>query len=343
MALVAIGVLTLRPAPEAVALVERTPWWCVVCGGAGAADVFQNILLFVPLGIGLGRLGWPVGRAAAAIVATTLAIELSQAYLIAGRDATLGDVLMNALGGLLGWWAAPSLGRILRPPPRIARWATAALVAAFLAQLAASAHLLVPDLSLPTPWRVVTAPVAEHRERFAGSVLAASLDGRDLLRGAPPTTPPRGASHTLELVLVWVRPASPRTAPILRVEQGDDALLAAVDAREGQFGIELRSVASAAKWRGLTVAIPEPPSLADGDTVRVGMRWEPGRVTGWSEGPQGRREVGAAVGALHGWVLLNPFTPRHDLGAAWRWWTVAWLAGWAALVGWGAKSVRGEG
>ena len=92
LALCLIGYFTLRPVPEQAAAVAETSPWCIVrCGDLGLLDIILNVLLFLPLGIGLGLLGRT--RAAVAIgFLYSVAIELTQLFLIAGRDASLRDV-----------------------------------------------------------------------------------------------------------------------------------------------------------------------------------------------------------------------------------------------------------
>src|SRR5688572_6319026 len=100
--LIVIAVATLMPAETDVTL----PASCVFCGQFGGVDFVLNIVLFVPLGVGLR---WLLGSwLASGLVgaATTLVIETLQWRLIPGRDASLGDLLANTLGALLGAWLA---------------------------------------------------------------------------------------------------------------------------------------------------------------------------------------------------------------------------------------------
>ncbi len=79
----------------------------------GRAEALANVLLFVPLGVAGG---WLVRRRRApwvllALAALAVLVEAVQ-YPVAGRDASLRDVLLNTLGGALGvaagvvgrWW-----------------------------------------------------------------------------------------------------------------------------------------------------------------------------------------------------------------------------------------------
>ncbi|MCA9769489.1 MAG: VanZ family protein, partial [Gemmatimonadetes bacterium] len=137
--------LTLWPNPGAAQAIAETPWWCIVCGAHGGADVFQNLLLLLPLGFCLGRGGWPRGRSLLVVFLLPIGIEALQGLAIPGRDAALGDVLANAVGGVLGL----AIGARLRHRPiATARLAPAAL-GLFALQLAASSWLLEPELAGP--------------------------------------------------------------------------------------------------------------------------------------------------------------------------------------------------
>src|SRR5690606_21235923 len=124
--------------PGAALAADRTPWHCISCGAGGTADLLQNSLLLLPLGMGLALLGWRLGSSALLLLLLPIGIELAQGAMAAGRDAALGDVLANATGGLLGWFAGRERWRLLWPDPRRA----APLVwGVFVAQLLATATL----------------------------------------------------------------------------------------------------------------------------------------------------------------------------------------------------------
>src|ERR1051325_2403630 len=97
---IAIAALTLMPA----APFDAMPFdhWCLLCGSEGTADFVANILLFVPLGLGLGFAGVSWRRATVIAAAASTSIELAQYFIITGRFATLGDVVSNTIGGSLG-------------------------------------------------------------------------------------------------------------------------------------------------------------------------------------------------------------------------------------------------
>jgi hypothetical protein len=112
--LVVIGVVTLWPGDDSDA---GDPWWCLVCEPEyDIPNLALNVALFAPLGVGLALCGFGRGAAIAIALSATLVVEALQYQVIAGRDASLGDVLANALGAALGfWWAAHRSRRGSRP------------------------------------------------------------------------------------------------------------------------------------------------------------------------------------------------------------------------------------
>jgi len=113
--------LTLWPLPEQAYQSSRLPVTCLVCGDQGLQDVFQNILMLLPMGLALGLAGVPPRRAALLGLALSLFVEVMQLGVITGRDASLSDLLTNTLGTWLGARLAPYLGVLFRPGPRAAR------------------------------------------------------------------------------------------------------------------------------------------------------------------------------------------------------------------------------
>ena len=150
LALGAILWLTLKPLPAQAEAAQLTPWTCVFCGTQGTADVLLNIALFVPLGAALAWLG--IGRVGVLLTgfALSLAIELSQATLVAGRDPALGDLLANSVGALVGASLALQAPRLWRPSVSLAR------------RLAFGAGLAWLALNLATAWLVLPTAPPEH-------------------------------------------------------------------------------------------------------------------------------------------------------------------------------------
>lgn len=89
-------------------------------------NVIGNVVVFIPLGIGLaglwhrGRI-WPTfGRAVLGGFLLSLAIELMQ-LAIPGRATDVDDLIFNTLGTMLGVLAFLSLNHIIRNRSRVVR------------------------------------------------------------------------------------------------------------------------------------------------------------------------------------------------------------------------------
>jgi len=82
-------------------------------GSVADLEFIANILLFVPAGVLLAVLLGPGRRrlAVALAVAVSVAIELVQGILLPARVASLGDIIANAAGALLGVWVAARAAR----------------------------------------------------------------------------------------------------------------------------------------------------------------------------------------------------------------------------------------
>jgi len=312
---------TLTPAPHAIGLVDLTPWWCIACGEAGTADLLQNLLLFLPIGLGLRAIRWPLPRTAAVALLLTLGIELTQAALLPGRDAALGDLLANTIGAITGWLLLPSLKSLARPTittgPRIA----SATLALFGVQLASSALLLRPTPGT-TPWLVETAPPRPDGTRFQGQVLEAELT----------STP---SATTLSVTAIWAKPTTAGMTTIARLTRSETEGVAGTSVGDGIVSAGLRTLANAARLRS-PIVTTTLPTLNAGDTLKVQLTHAPGTLTLSTNGITAQ----APLGAQHGWLLINPFSQSVDLHDTWQRWTLAWLAGWGVLLGWGAGAAR---
>ncbi|HKV70942.1 MAG TPA: VanZ family protein, partial [Gemmatimonadales bacterium] len=98
----AILYATLQPAD----VVERVPpWWCIACGDRGRADFILNVILFLPFGCAIGLAGarWRTALWSGLFLSTC--IELTQTF-VPGRDTSLGDVISNSAGAVLGFFIA---------------------------------------------------------------------------------------------------------------------------------------------------------------------------------------------------------------------------------------------
>ena len=204
---------TLWPVAPGVTPMAR---WCIVCGERGMADVIANMLLFVPLGLALGGLGWPWYRALLAAVLLSLGIEALQMTVIAGRDASPGDVLFDSLGaglGLLVVWLRSAR------PLSWRRLVTAAAVGLPLAVTAATVMLF--QRSLPqTGWWGQWAADLGYLEWYRGTIVSVKIAGTEVtswrMRDSREVREALGRGDTVR-VLAIAGANTPALAPIFSI------------------------------------------------------------------------------------------------------------------------------
>jgi hypothetical protein len=257
--LAAIGFATLLPEPDAAV----SSHFCLVCGSVGGVNAVLNVFLFVPLGIGLGLTGFPGKRAVIAMSALSALIETAQFLVIPGRDATIGDVLTNTFGGVLGFAIVRYAELWLRPPPRIARnlavgWTTIWLAIQIISNFG---FALSPPDSL---YYGEIAPVLGNFAVFPGLVLTASIDDVQL-----PNTAFSDSRRVQRLLLdgttvaTTVVPAQPTRdiAPIGRVAEAKEKEIVLL-AQNGEYLFSAFTLAqpcsASPRWRSLSGRLPDP-------------------------------------------------------------------------------------
>ncbi len=161
----------------------------MLCGEAGTAHFVLNVILFFPLGIGLALVGVRPLRALAIAASGSLLIEAAQYIAIAGRDASLGDLVANSLGCMVGAGVGRRWPLLLLPSPRAARQLAFAALGGWLAVAVATEWALTPVFPATTylvQWK-------SERPQFAynyGSAHSATLNGMPIVPGSLPN---RGA------------------------------------------------------------------------------------------------------------------------------------------------------
>lgn len=322
--------------------------WCLLCGQHGAADAIRNVVLFIPVGItSLLATGRPL-LAAAAAPALSLLVESAQ-IAIPGRDASVGDLVFNTVGGLVGLGLVRTARAWLFPRPPAAR--RLALLAAVVPWLAATATGLIVDADLPvtTYWGQWTPDLA-HFEVYDGRVLNAGIGGRDV----PPLR--LEDSRTVRRLLLSGAPvearaiaghAPRRLAPIFSIydEERWEIMVLGADRqtltfRLGSRAVRLRLNLPALRYRGALAG------LLPGDTIELRVSRDSegdGRcfqvaTTGRREDPP-RRRCGIGYSVASGWQLVAP----SGVGGQWpELWDILWLTLLYLPLGyWMARDVQG--
>lgn len=330
--LVVVAALTLRSDRGAAVAAAASPWWCLLCGESGLADFVLNLVLFVPVGVGLRIAGRGPLQTGLIGLGTSIGIEVTQAVALLGRDAALGDVIANTVGTAAGWWLVSAISALRH------RWVAPAFLAVFGLQLIATPWLNHPAAINPRSLDLRVAPAIAGRPVYDGSVERFAVREERLVDGGS-----RGRHRpdaALAASFTWAAPTGGAAVPILRLDDRHGWAVVALGQDDATALLSQRTRAGEWRLRHPTWGIVAPTPIADGDTTKVALLPDRGRVTLAIESPGGQGEATLRFGAQHGWVVLNPWTPVATSDDSWRWWTALWLAGWGVPIGWGAAARR---
>jgi hypothetical protein len=323
---VAILVLTLFPNREQGPYAELTPLLCIICGPHGGADVFLNLLLFMPLAVGLRLLGWTWGRVVLASALLSLSVEILQLTVIPGRDASLSDLVTNTTGGAVGAALGARLVTLLLPDRRIARRLFAGALGIFLLVLALSALALQPW----SPDGLVRSECTENDQRadvFTRSARRVTVNGVPVPCEAPLLAAAewdrrvgRGAVD-LEIEAVSRRVRGRALVHVLREGRHYLTVLAQLG-RTAEF--TSATAAERVSLYGPTLRLPLAFPADSGVPVTVEATSVGRRVYLAATHGGERREVSLALSPSHGWtaVMIPGILPSNRLRET----TAVWLA-----------------
>ncbi len=327
LSLCLIAYFTLRPVPEqAAAVAETSPWCFVGCGDLGVLDIILNVLLFVPLGIGLGLVR---GTRAAVVIGLlcSVAIELTQFRLIAGRDASLRDVITNTIGAGLGAALVTLWRPILLCQSHTARRLATLACIGWLAVLAGTGFANQPSLPQST-WFGQWAPELGQFDTFPGTVRDVHLDqtflpAGILTKGAEVRDSLLTQRYRLQASAVAEGPTE-REAPIFSIfdDQQQEILVLAQAGRSIHF--RTRTRASDYGLRSPAVRLDGFP-IEPGTPVKITIRRDGPRLSLALDGAEGPARWTSRTTVGSGWALLLPWEyaegPEASFGA------LIWLGG----------------
>lgn len=335
-----IALMTLQPHPEAAYDAARTPLWCVLCGDYGLLDVLLNVLLFLPYGAGLRLAGVSWRRTLLLVAATSFTVEFLQYTVVAGRDASLSDLLTNTTGGALGWLLVGAVPHLLRPQAPLRRRLLAGWTALWLALLALTAFAERRSLPHSTYYGQWAAELGGH-DLFRGRVLGAWIGGRALpgwrLRdGAAVRTRLLADTVTLDVRAVAAG-ATRLSAPIFSIFDEQQREIVMLDQVRRDAIFRIRTHAADLELRPPAVRLPQ--ALADSDdTLHLAAGLRDGHLWLATTGRRGTRRMDVPLTPTLGWVLLLPY--RYALGPEYPLLSALWLFG--MLLPLGFWSGRGE-
>lgn len=295
---------------------------CIACGEYGGLDVMNNIMLFLPLGFAFALASGHRWRSVLACVAVTTFIESMQVRVVAGRDASLSDLLANSLGGLLGVELAVRRALLLRPRGRSASVLAAAGAAAF-GLVTTLTNLGLRPATIPWSLWVQWTPDRESFEPFTGKLLDFKLDTFDLPRGYfPPKSlgldrrlarPGWHATVTLETAgIQW------RRSVIARIAEEFTVL---VSIEQHGWGLSCDEKTRSADFRFRSPKVTLPGALTPSSLTPTRVRFDCAREGNTLVAATDDRQEVLRLSPSLGWLLLDPFTlemPRYLwFGALW--------------------------
>ena len=298
-ALVVIATATLTPGDA-----QSTYLNCILCGEQGLGDAIANVALFLPLGAALAALGVPGSRRLLAAVLLSCAIEGLQATVIAGRDASAGDVLCNGTGAALGGWLIQYARAWIRPRTGVRRTLAALGAGAAVAVVAATGALTQPSFPSDALWGQWTAQFA-NLEWYRGHVRSARLSGMALpsRRLDAPGVVQRALLGGVPLVVRFdAGPPPSRLAPVFSIFDGQQHMVMMVGANGSD--LELRTRQRAVRARLVAPSYGVPGALAGvgvGRSVRL-VVYRDGAT--WCVTVDGKPWCGLGTTPGGGWRLL---------------------------------------
>jgi hypothetical protein len=345
--LVLIGLLTLFPDPEATVRSAATPLDCIFCGDQGGVDFFLNILLFIPLGLGLALAGFSWRRALVLAGVLSCCIELLQMKAIAGRDASLGDIVSNTTGGAIGALIGSHWRRLVFASPREARRLAMAFALTLGWIWAGTAWAFGPTWPTDSRWYGQWAQDLGMFKPFLGRILTISAGGEPLLPG-PAIDQGRiedalAADPSLAFRAI-LGPRPTRLAPIGAIydRRERQVILIGQDRQDLAFSVRLR--ATILKLQNPTINLKDGMAGQPGDTVEARGALDDGayELSSRSGGRILSRRL--PLSASWGWSLVTPW--RAVLGEEVNGLTAVWITGllalltyWSALAGGTARAI----
>jgi hypothetical protein len=314
----AIALATLIPSGDQS---TESVFACIFCGEKALADVLVNVILYVPLGIGLALIGLRPRRAVLAGALASAVVEVIQIAL-PGRDASIGDVLANTCGTALGVLVVMTVALWLQPPKRLSGLLVLGWSLVVVATWGLTGWLLQPSFP-KTAYHGQWTPNLGYLMWYRGRVLSAYVGGneirsrrapnsealrRDLLEGAP-----------IDVEFVVAR-TTPRVSSIFSIRDEGERQVLLLGPDRDDLVLRYRTRAADFRLDQPDLRLPGAvQSLQDGDTVAVKVN-RTGR--GWAIALEhaDTRELGFTMGS--GWAVLFyaesfPKRLRDALGLLW--------------------------
>ncbi|HKR09476.1 MAG TPA: VanZ family protein [Gemmatimonadaceae bacterium] len=339
ISLFAIGAATLTPQATA----SSQPHYCLICGSFGTVDALLNVLLFLPLGIGLALTGTRARVSILSMLLLSIAIESTQLVAIAGRDATIGDVVFNTLGGAAGFAIGFARQSLFKPSGRAAARLAVCWAACWLL-IQAIANIALRTSQPDTAYFGQFGHILGGFSVFHGVVRSARVAGLPIVDGRLADS--RSVRHALlagdSLVAGLVVAGSPRTiAPIVRIADQNREEILLLGQQSDDLVFAVRTIATDLRLRPAFFSLRHAfEASADGatrDSVMVVSNYLSGRVVLRARNDFKDSSSSLTATAASGWILFLPFQwliegtrAEQLLGLLWMFCLLIPLGFWAA-------------
>ena len=290
---------------------------------------------------GLRLLGWSWLRVVAAAALLSLAVEGLQYFVVAGRDASLSDLLTNTGGAAIAAAVAPWLPDLVEPAPRDARRYLAGAAVLWLAVLGLSAVAMMPWAPGGQLRSECTrsAKVADVFSRTVRSVVLNDVTlpcDRELFRGAPLQEALRSGAVTLDVVLVSGSPE--RSRVLIHTVRGRGSLLMMLAQHRRSVAFTAPTASRRLRLFSPILRLPDafPPAAGLPVEIHAGVRERRMWISSRHSGIGATMEL--ALSPSQGWTLLFPWgiDPRRPFRLV----TALWIAGFILPAGYCAAGLR---
>lgn len=329
--LLAIAWLTLRPAHAPSSPIASH--LCVVCGPQAGVDILLNMLLFVPLGVGLRLGGLSLWQAVLICFTFSVSIETTQALVVRGRASTVSDVLTNTFGGAIGYWLARAAPTWLAPSRKAAARLLAVWAVIWLLTQIVSSYVFSPSVS-QSQYHAQTAR-GGARAMFHGQVDSARVGAIPISNGAIAES--RSVrqlllSGTPIVGFVRVAEPTPNFASIIRVADDKERGVTSLSEEGDRLVFSIRTGASNLRLREPAFGMPgvftgvRSSGDSSGEALVLSARFDHGNVQLTAQTGSVRRELNFRPRAAQAWSVLVPFHGYLENGAVERVATFLWTS-----------------
>jgi hypothetical protein len=297
--------------------------FCILCGERGLSDFLANVILFAPLGVALALGKRKFWQAVLLGFLFSIFIETAQWRLVSGRDASIGDLVSNTTGAVVGWLLMYWRPWRIRTRTVARAYATLAIT---LLLLMGALSMFAPNYFRSIYWLHWT-PDYESLEQYRGTVLHTRVGSAEWDRQQRLNSPD-SVARLLVAEPFQARfiagPAPATLAPIVSIsdEVQEEVILIGADGHDMVY--RFRARANDLRLDHANLRVPRVfENVQPGDTVDLAVAFN---AKGYCIGLGGLKEnveCGRGFTAGQTWSLL--FSPNWPT-ATYQLLGILWLA-----------------